>query len=164
MKNICEEVFRRYTNRIAQNSTRVDTRELANHLLHPEKHETTERKEARAPAITFTNSTASWLHPPPIYSRLPQRVPDVFTFCLGVLVQICSVGLCCSRQQLCAVKSADQHFNFMSRSFVLQPHSQRASVISNRRRNFSIRKARRCGSTTDSGWEGAPQDIAGTWA
>ena len=38
-----------------------------------------------------------------------------------------------------------------------QPHSQRASVISSGRRNLSITRARkRCGSTTNSGWEGAP--------
>ena len=61
--------------------------------IHPKNAEPRSKggaERARAPAMAFTNSTASWLHlppvsRPPICNGLPQRVPGVFALCLGGL-------------------------------------------------------------------------------
>ena len=136
--NDLADAFAAAHDRIAQNSTRVDTRDgerpparhrTSSTVSSTRKNAEPPREKARAPAMAFRNSTASWLHLPPVSKatttnpqRSPQRVPDVFAFCLGVLMQNCSVGLCCAlgcqraskgdvNRQLCAVKSAGQHFN-----------------------------------------------------
>ena len=185
--------------------TRVDTRELANdrphdtdnilihRLLHPKNAEPRRKggaERARAPAMAFTNSTASWLRL--LDNHRLRRVTSIAN-CVpwnsGSPLANTSIDL----------SSIAETATFMSRSFLLQrteapasrhtraklrsgptarvrsrpdlgqaprclpskfkrqPHSQRASVISSGRRNLSITRARkRCGSTTNSGWEGAP--------
>ena len=102
--------------------TRVDTRELANdhphdtdnilihRLLHPKNAEPRSNRgaeRARAPAMAFTNSTASWLHLAPVSRATTtnrQRSRNEFLvfplFVTACSMQDCSVGLCCSKPGL----------------------------------------------------------------